>query len=385
MINNKLRILFTTDYRNSPSTDINAANFAALNDIDGVNIDFYSRNYENYDVILFMGYDPRIQEARTVKKDLKIGVIDPRPGTLNLTRGADFIIANGIEMREMCATHFSNIYIYYIYPELNEHIKQHANGDKIVIGYHGNKVHLETMHFRIAKAIEALSQHYNVEFRAIYDIHNLGPLKYNLFHSPQISEVYIQWSKDSYKEHLSDIDIGIVPNLIPLNDNLMSSLANSHNGFFSEHQSDYLLRFKATSNPGRIMVFGQLGIPVIADMFPSALQVIRDGYNGMIAAGASGWYRALKTLADSPELRTTLADRFREDFHNDYTIEKLNRGLVSFLRRLQSRPDPMPLPDLLTPLACGTNTPVDLPCPRTTGLKQGLKRFLQGASKRIKA
>jgi len=46
-----------------------------------------------------MGYDPRVAVARKVNPTAKIGVIDPRPTLLNLALGADFVIANGIEMQ----------------------------------------------------------------------------------------------------------------------------------------------------------------------------------------------------------------------------------------------------------------------------------------------
>ena len=46
-----MRILFATDAIDRVSTQLNAPNFAKLSEMEGVNIDFYNRNYVDYDVI----------------------------------------------------------------------------------------------------------------------------------------------------------------------------------------------------------------------------------------------------------------------------------------------------------------------------------------------
>ena len=93
-----------------------------------------------------MGYDPKVNEAREANPKINIGVIDPRPSTLHLSFGADFIIANSIEMQDWCANHFTNIFIYPIYPILEDKTKEHSKSNRIVVGYHGNKVHLNTIY-----------------------------------------------------------------------------------------------------------------------------------------------------------------------------------------------------------------------------------------------
>jgi hypothetical protein len=105
----------------------------------------------------------------------------------------------------------------------------------------------------------------------------------------------------------------------------------------------------------------------------------------MLACNTFGWYRALRVLADSPELRTTLAARFLDDFHSKYAIEKLNRGLVSFLQQLQGGQERVPISDLEMPLDREPINRVDHQCNMTTRMKRGLKRLLYGASERIKA
>ncbi len=334
-----VRILFTTDYRDAVSTVINAPNFARLGEIDGVSIDFYNRDFAAYDVVLFMGYDPRVAEARQTKPSLKIGVIDPRPSMLSLALGADFIVANGIEMQDWCANHFSNIYVYPVYPRLQEKTKVHTKCDRIVIGYHGNKIHLHTVFPYVSTALEALAEHYEVELWAVYDMATLGLCTLPLCNPTRVRVKHLQWSETAYEMYMSKVDIGIVPNLIPIRDvEKVNRLIASFPAAFQEDETDYLLRFKATTNAGRLFVFAQYGVPVVADMVPSALQVIRDGYTGFVASSAGGWYRALKRLADSPEMRQTFATRMQAEFRENWSVEALNRRFLMFLDHLDAQP-----------------------------------------------
>jgi len=58
------------------------------------------------------------------------------------------------------------------------------------------------------------------------------------------------------------MDIGIVPNLIPLKDEALSKKQLApFSPLLQPHESDFLFRFKNTTNPGRIYVFSQLGNP----------------------------------------------------------------------------------------------------------------------------
>lgn len=333
-----MRILFTTERKNEVSTVLNQANFAKLNEVSGVTIDFFRTDYQNFDVVLFMGYDPQIAEARNVKADLKVGVIDPRPGTLERAFGADFIVVNGIEMREWCADHFINIYTYYISSALDLAPRVHTQRTPLVVGYHGNKVHLHTMFPQLTTALEVLAEEVEVEIRAIFDVRNLGKCELNSTGLCRVKIEEIQWSEQALREHLPQIDIGIVPNLIPIADS--TGVKKGLRGFpsiFGEHASDFLIRFKATSNAGRIFAFAQCGIPVVVDMYPSALQFVQDGYSGFVAAGAGGWYRALRALAGSAELRSVMGERLRQEYLRRASPDVLNGGLVKFIEELDAR------------------------------------------------
>lgn len=335
-----MRILFATDAVNSVSTQLNAPNYARLNDLDGVQIDFYNRNYADYDVVLFMGYDPRVAEARAAKPSLKIGVIDLRFMHVEDARDADFVIANGVEVCDWLANYFENIFIYPIYPQINAPLKKHEQRRPLIIGYHGNKLHLAAIQPHLSAALEALSGVYELELWAIYDIRSLGGMPHDLCDPKKVKIRYFQWEEDIYERVLAQADIGIVPNLIPLKDEMLAKrYAEPFSPVIpSNPNADYLLRFKKTTNAGRIYVFSQLGIPVVAGMSPSSAQAIQHGANGYLALDAAGWYYGLKKLADSAEFRAQMGARLYADFQRNIAPVSLNLRLVEFIRCLPAQP-----------------------------------------------
>lgn len=327
-----MKILFTTRHINSPSTILNVSKLKSLNSMNGISIDFYNTDYANYDVVLFMGYDADIKGARGKNSDIKIGVIDPRPSHKDQPSGADFILANGIEMKDWYLKFTHNIFIYYIYPELQLKMKEHHATEKIILGYHGNAIHLKTMYPRITKAIEKLSDSYEVELWVMYNVKELGKWSTGLPDIKKVKVRHIQWSEENYTEYLSRVDIGIVPNIIPTYTVKQNKSRKIKAKLFNEHDTDYLLGFKATSNAGRIIVFAQLGIPVIADMFPSALQLLEDGVNGFVCYSTEAWYLALKQLAYDATLRSNLAKNLQTKFKETMSPMILNKNLIDFIR-----------------------------------------------------
>lgn len=336
-----MKLLFSTNHKAEPSTILNANQLKYLNNFKNISIDFFNTNYHNYDIVLFMGYDHEIERAKAINPKIKAGVIDPRPPSKKQPIGADFIIANGVEMKDWYYEYTQNIFISYIYPVLEKQLKEHINKEKIIIGYHGNKIHLHSMQPRITAAVEKLSKDYKIEFWMMYNIEKLGKFDTWVPKSKNFKIKHIQWAEDNYEKYISKVDIGIVPNLIPGKEltnietnkfRLFSPKKNIHN--YNEHTSDYMLRFKATSNPGRIFVFAQYGIPVVADMFPSALQSIEDGQTGFICYSTNAWYYSLKKLAESPQLRNHFSYSMQENFYKNYSIDIQSKKFINFLNKL---------------------------------------------------
>ena len=328
-----MRILFTTRQRNAVSTEINAANFARLGDLPGISIDFFRTDYARYDIVLFMGYDPDIETARAINPTAHIGIIDPRPSTEVHLAKADFIVVNGIEMQDWCANHCGALFSYPIYPSFPLRSRLHANRSPLVIGYHGNRVHIETMHPVVTKALVKLARERQVELRLLYNIDVLGQASLPCEADSALAVRHIQWTPEGYEEHMASADIGIMPMLLPMPDRIAADRRLWLSGG-AEHPSDILLRYKGTSNAGRCFVFAQFGIPIIADMCPSALQLIRDGENGFVAGSVGAWYRALHLLSDSVRLRQDMAARMHETLLQRWSIAAINKQFVKFLSGL---------------------------------------------------
>ena len=282
-----------------------------------------------------MGYDPRIREAKAMNRGAIVGVIDARPAAGRDVSGADFLIANGIEMYDWYARDTAHVFIYPPYPVLPLVPRTPAPAaGPVVLGYHGNKVHLQAMYPRVTQAIEALAENHKVEIWALYNIRSHGKWEVGTPNHGNVKIRHIQWTENGYEELLAGTDIGIVPNFIPLRQRLWGDSASISKRTFNDDETDYLTRYKSTSNAGRIFVFAQQGIPVVSDMFPSALQLIEHGVDGFLCYSGAAWHRALASLASDPELLSKLGERLLKKYEQRWSPEVLNRLLVDFLRSL---------------------------------------------------
>jgi glycosyltransferase involved in cell wall biosynthesis len=133
---------------------------------------------------------------------------------------------------------------------------------------------------------------------------------------------------------MSKGDIGIVPNLVPVKGLAKGLTTALSMKMRKEEDNDFLLRFKATSNAGRIFVFAQYGIPVVADMYPSVLQLIEDNVDGFICFSTEAWLSALRRLASSHALRTSIGAAMAEKFDKRFSPDVMNKGLIEFIKRL---------------------------------------------------
>jgi len=312
-----MKILFTTKFKDAPSTQLSLGLLKGLGNIPGVIFDCFNTSYSEYDVVIFMGYDPDIKAVRAKNSKAKVGVMDPRPSFKIQPMGADFILAHGVEMEDWYLSYTPNIFRYYIYPNfIGKELRKHKDTGKIILAYHGNKKHLEEMTPRVTEVVSALSAIVPVEFRVMYDIAGLG--RWNPGFPDKVALSLIQWAPENYDKYISSSDIGIVPGFTSYRDNAV----------------DYLPVYKITSNPGRILVFGNYGIPVVADMFPSALQVIEDGVSGYVCCSTHAWSDRLVRLARSSSLRSRMGLALNEKFSKSAAAGVLNRGLVEFIKDL---------------------------------------------------
>jgi len=288
-------------------------------------------NYSNYNVAIFMAPDSSVEKAKKENPKLICGIFDPKVTLLwqvKEIKSADFIIVSSIEQKEYLLKYNKNIFIYYMFPNMEEIKKEHIEKSKIIIGYHGNKQHLSAMK-DASWALDQLAKDYEIEFWAIYNIKKLRKWNKNI---PKICPTkHIQWSEEDVSTNLSQCDIGIVPSVLPSSSfwgrPLSSFLLNSE-GY---HNNDYVERFKFSNNPGRIYVFSQLNIPVVTDFTPSACQIIKDGESGLLVGTKEGWYEALKKLVNNVYLRNNFSQNLKNIINNYYSQEITFNSFIKFI------------------------------------------------------
>lgn len=323
-----MRIDFVTTHQNAACSMFYSE---ALSRLDEVSL--YDRNVSNYDVVLLMTYDHQLApKIRQLNPSAKIGIIDPRNHkVLESTSHCDFLIIDSIEMEDYWSVSKKPMFRYVEYPSIPTIKKSHSSKETIKIGYHGNQIHLECMQDSVTPALSSLSKKYKIELVVMY---NGSPPNGNEGWIPKdVSVKHIPWSMQGYTEELGTCDIGLVPNNMIHSVEEKSSKELNRNYNYS--LDDYSLRFKMPSNPGRFVIFGKLGIPVVADFYPSALQYLREDLKtGMVACNPSGWERCLEKLINSHQLRQDLGEGLQNLVEREFDFDHQNQRFLSFLNNL---------------------------------------------------
>lgn len=295
-------------------------------------IDFEYNDLNDYDNLLLMTYDHHL--IGTVKDkypNIKIGLIDPRGFEVaDSAAQSDFLIVDSVEMEDYWSFSKKPMFRYVEYPYFSPRKKIHFDSPTIKIGYHGNLIHLDSMEKTVTPAINELGKKYDIELVIMHAFQK--PCYGDSWVPKSVKVSHIPWSMKGYDE-LAKCDIGIVPNNLPLKEESLDLTRTNKN--LNYKYDDHILRFKMTSNPGRIIVFGRLGIPVVCDMYPSALQFAGYGKNerALVACRSEAWYTQIEKLILSKDLRNDMSDRMFEFVdHLDYN--KQNIEFFKFLEKL---------------------------------------------------
>ena len=292
---------------------------------EGHEVFFDKKDYAGFDIIMFFSLESEVKKAKKQNPQALIGILDPK---LNNKRDeleageADFLLVSSLEQQEFALKFNPNVQIFNWFLPMEPKEKIHTKKDKIIIGYHGNKIHLNCFIHHIKDTLEKIKDSgCNIELHAIYNIKKLGCWKIGV---PDITVRHIQWERETYCDYLYNCDIGIVPNILPVSHWRTDMLTRliSHPISFNYNKKDYFLRFKFSSNQNRFYEFSQLGIPVITDMYPSACQIIQHGISGFLAYSSTGWYNALLKLINNPELRNKCAENLRKYIDSDLSPEQ---------------------------------------------------------------
>lgn len=291
-------------------------------------------NYDNFDVAIFMAPDSEVRKAKKNNPKILAGIFDPKVSKHRQreeARAADFLVVSSIEQRDFFLKFNKNIFIYYMFPDVPAFEKVHTNNGRIIIGYHGNKQHLDGMK-DASWALDEIAKTHEVELRAMYNVKKLGTWSQN---HPRVCPVtHIQWEEGKFLEDLKVCDIGIAPSALPAPKFWARPLRSFFRNLESYVKNDYVLRFKMSNNPGRLYVFAQLSIPVVSDFTPSACQMIQDGKFGALVGTREGWKAALETLIKDAEKRNNYARNLRAHISENYSVEQNFEAFMNFVRHL---------------------------------------------------
>jgi hypothetical protein len=322
-----MKLTFFTTQKNSPATIFYLYGLKSLPGLQP-----YSTSWGKLDIALIMGFREDlefVQEAKRINPRIKVGLIDPRGRYIDSVRELiDFLIVDSLEMIDFFAQYSLPIFQYYEYFPVKPLKKNHSEKENIVIGYHGNKVHLMSMWPGVSEALNRLAKDRKVTLKVIYNIEKIG--KWEVGCPENIKVEHVQLREETYESEIHSCDIGIVPAFSPVPKSIYKPSFVERKVYLLD-EDDYVLRFKVPSNAGRVIVFALLGVPVVADMLPSSCQFIQHGYNGFLAYSSGGWYKSLLQLIDSSELRNEFSERLQKHAFETVDYEKQNIRLKDFL------------------------------------------------------
>jgi len=323
-----VKIVFITA---SPNAACSVFYWNAFKSMDCITFYEPSLDLRSFDVALVMTYDhERVKHIKHQFPNLKIGIIDPRSHRVyESTLCSDFLVVDSIEMEDYWRISQKPIFRYIEYPDVSFVQKVHKKKDKISIGYHGNQIHLMCMSETVTVALSELGKKYNLELLIMHS--GSSPGGNEAWYPKNISVQHIPWDMDNYIKKLGHCDIGIVPNNLLNNENAKRTSETNNN--FNYAPDDYLLRFKMPSNPGRFVIFGILGIPVVADFYPSALQYLKNK-TGFVANSSAGWYYSLEQLIKSYELRQEMGNALQDLVRKEFNFDLQNKKLTLFLKEI---------------------------------------------------
>ena len=112
------------------------------------------------------------------------------------------------------------------------------------------------MYPRVTNALKKISIEKPIELLAMYNVKGLGPS--NIINTKKLgfNVKSVQYSYENYNKYLANCDIGLVPQLIPSKENILSRLITTNSySRFNQSKDDYFLRFKDTTNLGRHFIF----------------------------------------------------------------------------------------------------------------------------------
>lgn len=289
---------------------------------------FNLKEIEESDIIICGKSDAAVSvEIKNRFPSKKVGVINLSSDNRELP--VDFIIVGSLEEMDSLS-YYDNVFLYPLVERLfqrEEDFKTHHSSEKLTIGFHGHYPHLSKFNPHLKEALEELDEKIDYKLKIITsNVHfdwTVG--------KPQIKNLEIKmWSLDTIKGELMSCDVGIVPNVTPLN---FVELALETSVDLGLYKTDHVVRMKNKSNAGRCFVFHQLGIPVVADFTPSNFHILGDPKCGFVAFNKESWVKSILKLSDNKK-RQSVASAAKKEFDRLYDPHDWAKRLYHNISRI---------------------------------------------------
>ncbi len=333
--------------------------FEKFDDIDVFENDF--ENYNKYDVLICPAESDYVDDIKTKYPDLVICLTKPHYERLvtpifkfkqirtlfYLTRlfypeswsqdirsrkknweKSNLVIADSHYLNQYFESQkINSVYIRLIekYDCVKTSLSESGN---VVFGYHGNYKHFNESLPYILPALVELSQHFNVTLKVMTNLNGVKG-----FTDPRVNIVYKEYSYPGIYTFLSDIDIGLVPNNIPVRGKIIKKFFESFGCVFwkTDRKHDLILRYKQSANAGRAYVFAQLGKPFISCPVPDVCIDFGNILEQYLPIDTITWHKAIIGMAHDKGERDIISNRLLRLMSEKLTLENEAKKLKNAL------------------------------------------------------
>ncbi len=245
----------------------------------------------------------------------------------------DFVIVGSYE-EKISMSYYDNVFVYPLIERkfMNLPFKKHKDKKTLKICYHGHHPHLFKFAPHLRDALDELSSERPIELHAITGQKNF-PWDFNIG-KPAKAKVFMHGYDENFSNIMTSCDIGVVPNVCDMK-SLFPGIENqlNHNEL-GLYDTDFFVRFKNKTNPGRAYVFYQHGIPVVHDLSPSSFDFMSKTGDYIFAHDKLSWMREIRGFYKSSR-RQEVSERNRKVFETHFSPVKHAQLLLEFINNLE--------------------------------------------------
>jgi hypothetical protein len=258
-------------------------------------------------------------------------------GTINIASdhvdpSIDFVIVGSPE-EYVSMSEYKNVFIYPLIERKFENVveKDHKKENTIRFCFHGHYPHISKFFPYVSQALEAYHNQVNPCELHVITGESADPYGGKFF-PPSVPVSFYNYKKIDFTEVVKSCDIGLVPNITPV-ENIAPDITSYENNGVGLYNTDFNIRFKNKTNGGRAYVFYQHGIPVIHDLSPSSFDFM--GRTGVYccAHDAKSYLREMIRLSDH-NFRNKVSKINSATFKRDFNPVKHAEDLIEFIKEV---------------------------------------------------